>query len=172
MPRKPSAAARSGTRFHRWVETTMGQQSFLDLIDLPGRDSADILDEDELAALKAAFAAGPFAERAPVAVEWPFTLLLGGQSVTGRIDAVYESADGFEVVDWKTGRHEDGDALQLAIYRLAWAEAIEVPVERVTAAFHFVRSGRVVRGQGLPGRAALEEVVSGARPGGEHPSDA
>jgi DNA helicase-2/ATP-dependent DNA helicase PcrA len=172
MPRQPRAAARFGTRFHRWVETTTGQQSFLDPSDLPGRASADIGDEDELAQLKEAFATGPFAERVPVAVEWQFTLLLGGHSMTGRIDAVYENDGGFEVVDWKTGRRQDGDPLQLAIYRLAWADAAGVPVDRVTAAFHYVRSGRTVRPPNLPGRAALESTLDSNRSSGGVVADA
>ena len=65
-----------------------------------------------------------------------------GQVVRGRIDAVYEDAadgDGFLVVDWKTNRQPDADPLQLALYRLAWAELRGVPVERVRAGFYYVR---------------------------------
>ena len=52
------------------------------------------------------------------------------------------------MVDWKTGRQPaDGPtataaAVQLAAYRLAWAALAGVPVERVSAAFHYVRDGR------------------------------
>jgi DNA helicase-2/ATP-dependent DNA helicase PcrA len=139
----------------------VGQQSFLDPTDLPGRVDADIEDEQDLARLKEAFLAGPFGDRVPIAVEWPFTVLLAGQNVSGRIDAVYESDDGHEVVDWKTGRREDADPLQLAVYRLAWAEAHALPVKRVTAGFHYVRSGRVVRPRGLPDRTAIEAILLG-----------
>jgi DNA helicase-2/ATP-dependent DNA helicase PcrA len=161
MPPRPSATARFGTRFHRWVESRAGQQSFLDPMDLPGRLDADIEDEQDLARLKEAFLAGPFGDRVPLAVEWPFTVLLAGQSVSGRIDAVYQSNGEYEVVDWKTGRREDADPLQLAMYRLAWAEAHALPVERVTAAFHYVRSGQVVRPHDLPDRPAIEAVMLG-----------
>ena len=161
LPRKPSATARFGTRFHRWVESRGGQQAFLDPTDLPGRVDAEIEDEQDLARLKEAFLAGPFGDRVPIAVEWPFTVLLAGQSVSGRIDAVYESDDGYEVVDWKTGRREDADPLQLAIYRLAWAEAHELPMDRVSAAFHYVRSGRVASPPDLPDRTAVEAILLG-----------
>ena len=58
----------------------------------------------------------------------------------GRIDAVYKTDSGFEVIDWKTGSKELGEsaAVQLAVYRLAWAKLQEVPVEKVLAAFHYV----------------------------------
>jgi DNA helicase-2/ATP-dependent DNA helicase PcrA len=164
MPRRPSAAARFGTRFHAWVEAHFGQQTLWDPTDLPGRADSDIDDDADLADLIEAFRAGPFAERAPYAVEAPFALLLGGQVVRGRIDAVYETAEGFDVIDWKTNRSHDADPLQLAIYRLAWAEMHDLPSDRVGAAFYYVRSGDVVRPEGLADRAELERLVTGVPP--------
>jgi DNA helicase-2/ATP-dependent DNA helicase PcrA len=64
------------------------------------------------------------------------------------------------VVDWKTSRRDEADALQLAIYRLAWADLAGVPLDRVRAAFYYVRSGRLVEPEGLPGRVELERLVS------------
>jgi DNA helicase-2/ATP-dependent DNA helicase PcrA len=188
MPRPPRPAARRGTRFHAWVESRFEELPLLLPEDLPGVEGAaegpygaaedpgdGIADERDLAALKEAFLAGPYAGRAPYAVEAAFQLRLAGRVVRGRIDAVY-AADGdepfdFEIVDWKTGRLENGDPLQLAVYRLAWAERQGVPVERVAAGFLYVRSGRLVRPAGLPGRAGLERLllgpeVSGAGSGG------
>lgn len=161
MPRRPSPAARFGTRFHAWVEARFGQQQLLDPDELPGRGDTGIDDEDDLRALIAAFESGPFADRPPLAVEAPFALVLGGQVVRGRIDAVYQEPDGgFLVVDWKTNRAPDADPLQLAAYRLAWAELSGVPVERVRAVFVYVRTGQVVEPPGLPDRAGLEELLS------------
>jgi ATP-dependent DNA helicase UvrD/PcrA len=162
MPRRPSAAARFGTRFHAWVEARFGQQTLWDPTDLPGRADTDIDDDADLAELIEAFRAGPFADRPPHAVEAPFALLLGGQVVRGRIDAVYATGDGFEVVDWKTGRSQDTDPLQLAIYRLAWAEMHDLPLDRVGAAFYYVRTGDLVRPDHLADRAELERLVTGA----------
>jgi DNA helicase-2/ATP-dependent DNA helicase PcrA len=165
MPRKPSPAARFGTRFHAWVESHVGQQQLLDVDDLPGRADTDISGDAELEELTAAFASGPFGSRTPYRVEAPFALVLAGQVVRGRIDAVYETDDGFLVVDWKTGRADTADPLQLAVYRVAWAELMGVEVDRVRAAFYHVRSGRVDPLDGLPGRSELERIVSGA---GQH----
>ncbi|MCW2868522.1 MAG: UvrD/REP helicase [Marmoricola sp.] len=160
MPRQPSPQARFGTRFHAWVEARVGQQSLLDPDELPGRGDLGIEDEADLRVLVDAFEAGPFAERVPLATEAPFSLVLAGQVVRGRIDAVYAEGDGFLVVDWKTGRSESADPLQLALYRLAWAELVGVPVEEVAAAFHYVRSGRTVEPRDLLDRAGLEALVS------------
>jgi len=168
MPRKPSPSARFGTRFHAWVEARFGQQQLLDPDELPGRADVGIEDEDDLADLVARFEAGVFADRVPVAVEPPFALVLGGQVVRGRIDAVYDdrgpgerhAAPRYLLVDWKTNQAQTADPLQLALYRVAWAELVGVPVDRVRAAFYYVRSGDLVEPDGLPGRAELEGLLS------------
>ncbi len=160
MPRPTVPAARFGTAFHAWIEARFGQQLLLADDDLPGRADTGIDDADELRAVIAQFESGPFADRAPAAVEAPFALVLGGQVVRGRIDAVYAESDGsYLVVDWKTNRSETADPLQLALYRLAWAELHGIPPEQVRAAFHYVRSGRTVEPADLPGRPELETLL-------------
>jgi DNA helicase-2/ATP-dependent DNA helicase PcrA len=161
MPRPPSRAARFGTRFHAWVESRFDQQGLLDPDELAGRADAGIEDDADLSEVIAAFEAGPFADRVPYAVEAPFSLVLDGQVVRGRIDAVFREPEaGWLVVDWKTGRHDDADPLQLAVYRLAWAELVGVPVEQVRAAFFFVRTGRTVEPENLPERPELTGLLS------------
>jgi DNA helicase-2/ATP-dependent DNA helicase PcrA len=86
--------------------------------------------------------------------------------VRGRIDAVYSDArtdgtSGYLLVDWKTNRSATADPLQLAIYRLAWAELHDIPLDRVRAAFYYVRSGELVEPEGLADRQALEAIFSG-----------
>jgi DNA helicase-2/ATP-dependent DNA helicase PcrA len=159
MPRRPVRAARFGTRFHAWVEAYLGQPGLLEPDDLPGGADREIAGEDDLRQLTEAFRDGPFGTRVPVAVEAPFNLVLAGQLVRGRIDAVYRQNDGYLVVDWKTSQDATADPLQLAIYRLAWAELMSVPVESVHAAFYYVRTGDVVPHHDLPGRRELERVV-------------
>ncbi|MFE1295783.1 UvrD-helicase domain-containing protein [Streptomyces sp. NPDC058731] len=165
MPRPPQPAARRGTRFHAWVETRFEalKLPLLEPDELPGSD-AEIADEHDLEALKEAFERTEYAHRTPYRVEEPFQLSLAGRVIRGRIDAVYKDGDGedatYEIVDWKTNRRRDADPLQLAVYRLAWAERQGVPVESVTAAFLYVRTGQVVRPGDLPDRAALERLLT------------
>ncbi|HXH80499.1 ATP-dependent DNA helicase [Nocardioides sp.] len=162
MPRAPSAQARFGTDFHAWVEARFGQQALLEPDELWGRADADIEDSGELHDVIRSFERGPFADRAPHRVEAPFALVLAGQVVRGRIDAAYREEDGsFLVVDWKTNRAETADPLQLAIYRLAWAEINDVPLTSVHAVFHYVRTGRTVEPDDLPGREELERIIAG-----------
>jgi DNA helicase II / ATP-dependent DNA helicase PcrA len=164
MPRPPSRAARFGTRFHAWVEARFGQQGLLDPDDLPGRGDVGIEDEADLAELVRLFEKGPFADRVPAHVEAPFALVLDGQVVRGRIDAVYAEPDGrWLVVDWKTNRDQTADPLQLAIYRIAWAELVGVPVEDVDAAFHYVRTGETVRPPTLVDRTGVAAILTVGR---------
>jgi DNA helicase-2/ATP-dependent DNA helicase PcrA len=160
LPRQPSPAARFGTRFHAWVEARFGQQALLDPDDLPGRGDAGIDDESDLKELVAAFESGSFGQRVPHTVEAPFALVLSGQVVRGRIDAVYAEGDGYLVVDWKTNRQQTADPLQLALYRLAWAELMGVEPARVRAAFYYVRTGDLVEHHDLPDRPALEKLLA------------
>ncbi|KUO17048.1 ATP-dependent helicase [Streptomyces dysideae] len=164
MPRPPQPAARRGTRFHAWVEARFEELTLpmLEPEDLPGSE-AEIADERDLEALKDAFERTEYAHRTPYRVEAPFQLAIGGRVVRGRIDAVYKEVDGdgttYEIVDWKTSRTRTADPLQLALYRLAWAEQQGVPLESVGVAFLYVRSGEVVRPDDLPDRAALERLL-------------
>lgn len=177
MPRPPQPAARRGTRFHAWVESRFEdvQLPMLDPEELPGHD-ADIADEHDLEALKEAFEQTEYAHRTPLGVEVPFQLTLAGRTVRGRMDAVYrlepDTATGtgpqtpvYEIVDWKTSHTRDADPLQLAIYRLAWAEHHRLPLEAVTAAFVYIRTGETVRPRHLPGRREIEHILLGTTPG-------
>ncbi|WP_328873714.1 ATP-dependent helicase [Streptomyces sp. NBC_00287] len=175
VPRPPQPAARRGTRFHAWVEARFEELTLpmLEPEELPGGE-AEIADERDLEALKEAFERTPYAHRTPYRVEAPFQLALAGRVVRGRIDAVYKEGDGeratYEIVDWKTNRARDADPLQLAVYRVAWAEQQGVPLESVTAAFLYVRGGEVVRPEDLPDRAALERLLTGEPSCDEPPS--
>ena len=71
--------------------------------------------------------------------------------IRGRIDAVYKlDADHYEVVDWKTGKVKSGEdlvnaSIQLAMYRLAYAKLKNLPIEKISAAFHYVLEDQTVR---------------------------
>ncbi|MEU2759765.1 ATP-dependent DNA helicase [Streptomyces sp. NPDC007094] len=163
MPRPPQPAARRGTRFHAWVESRYEELPLpmLGPDELPGGDRSDteIADERDLAELKEAFERTAYARRTPYRVETPFQITLAGRVIRGRIDAVYRTGDTYEIVDWKTTRHRTADPLQLAVYRLAWAELHDLPLDAVTATFLYVRTGETVHPRGLPGRAELERIL-------------
>jgi len=164
MPFPPAPLARRGTAFHAWLEHRFGAQRLLDLDELPGAEDAGA-DDGDLAVLQEAFLASVWADRTPVEVEVPFEFRLSVLSVRGRMDAVFLDEGGqYEVVDWKTGQPPTGadaaaSAVQLAAYRLAWAELSGVPPDRVGAAFHYVRHNRTVRPADLYDADGLRKLV-------------
>jgi DNA helicase-2/ATP-dependent DNA helicase PcrA len=180
VPYRPDRFARRGTRFHAWLEHRFGATHLLDIDDLPGAGDQGVddgLSEEDLTALQESFEASRWALKTPQAVEVPFEVGLGDHLLRGRMDAVFADGDGWIVVDWKTGRVPAGRdmsavALQLAVYRYAWAQIIsgrlgrEVPLESVRAAFHYVRSGRTIEPADLADADALLELLSRGPGGG------
>ncbi|MCG5431565.1 DEAD/DEAH box helicase [Mycobacterium sp. MYCO198283] len=167
LPARPDRHAALGTAFHDWVQRFYGDERLFDLDDLPGATDTSGVDVDELAALRAAFEASPFAARTPVAVEVPFEMKIGATVVRGRIDAVFADPDGgVTVVDWKTGAPPTVSAarshveIQLAVYRLAWAALHGLPASAVRAAFHYVASGTTVMPASLPGADELAVLLA------------
>jgi DNA helicase-2/ATP-dependent DNA helicase PcrA len=168
LPLPPNPHARRGTAFHAWLEQRFGAAQLLDLDELPGAADEGAASDDALAALQEAFLDSAWADRRPLEAEVPFETVIAGVGVRGRMDAVFADPDGgFTVVDWKTGPLPEESrlpalAVQLAAYRLAWAELADVPPDRVRAAFHFVRADVTLRpadlldAEGL--RALLESV--------------
>ncbi|WP_326547599.1 ATP-dependent DNA helicase [Mycolicibacterium sp. ND9-15] len=169
VPTRPDPHALLGTAFHDWVQRFYHAERLFDLDDLPGAVDHAAVVADELAELQAAFAVSPWAARTPIDVEVPFDMVIGERVVRGRIDAVFADDDGgATVVDWKTGeppstpQAKQHSAIQLAVYRLAWAALHGCAVESVRAAFHYVRSGVTVTPDTLPGvdeLAGLLEVA-------------
>jgi DNA helicase II / ATP-dependent DNA helicase PcrA len=132
----------------------------------PAQSTGTRADEEDLAGLRAAFVASPWAARTPIDVEVPFEMAIGEHIVRGRIDAVFADDDGgVTVVDWKTGAAPAGTdaarqaAVQLGVYRLAWAALHGCPESMVRAAFHYVRSGDTVVPDELPGPDELVALL-------------
>ncbi|MGQ0482563.1 MAG: UvrD-helicase domain-containing protein [Pseudonocardia sp.] len=86
-------------------------------------------------------------------------------AVRGRMDAVFADPDGgVTVVDWKTGAVPDESRLpalsvQLAAYRLAWAALSGVELDKVRAAFHYVRQDVTLRPADLLDAAGLRALL-------------
>jgi DNA helicase-2/ATP-dependent DNA helicase PcrA len=173
MPTPPALSARRGTAFHAWVEEHYARAAFVDVLELPG-SADDGAGDDDLAALRASFAASEWADRSPLEVETSVETVIDGVAVRGRIDAVFEETgpDGepsWVVVDWKTGAPPSGArararTLQLAAYRVAWARVRGVPVERVRGAFFHAATGETLWPP-LPGVEEITRVLRAARPG-------
>ncbi|WP_026256311.1 ATP-dependent helicase [Mycobacterium sp. 155] len=169
LPQRPDPHALLGTIFHEWVQRFFHAERLFDLDDLPGAVDSEVGRgcAEELAVLQDAFVMSSWAARTPIEVEVPFDMVLGKTVVRGRIDAVFADTDGTAtVVDWKTGEPpntpeaKEQAAIQLAVYRLAWAALRGCPPGSVRAAFHYVRSGQTVRPETLPGAEELAALLA------------
>ena len=162
VPFKPNTYAKRGTAFHEWLEEFYGARPLLTEDELPGGDEADV-DRATLERLKRNFEDSEWASRTPTYVEHPFELAIGDAVVRGRMDAVFEDADGWTVVDWKTGEKPKRDAmqsaqLQLAVYREAWRR-ISGDGRAVHAVFFYVRTGETYAPAELPGATEMEQLL-------------
>lgn len=171
LPYRPNPFARNGTAFHAWLERRYGATRLLDLDELPGAADTTAVTSGPLEELQRAFEASPWARRTPIDIESPFETTIGTTVLRGRIDAIFADPDGgWTVVDWKTGNPPSDDEVaaievQLAAYRIAWARLMtaetgtQVSLERVRAAFHYVREGRTITSTELPDAEALARLI-------------
>jgi DNA helicase-2/ATP-dependent DNA helicase PcrA len=168
MPNHIDKYARRGTDFHLWLENHFEHPSLISMDDLFNQSSSVISEEfadAPLDKLQKAWLASEWASKQPVGVEVGFETMIDNTLIRGRIDAVYQSGDQFEVVDWKTGKVKDGDdlataAIQLAMYRLAYSKLKNVPIEKISAAFHYVADNQTVRPADILDEQALITLVS------------
>jgi len=168
MPNHIDKFARRGTDFHLWLENHFEHPSLISMDDLFNQSSPVISEEfadAPLDKLQKAWLASEWANKQPVGVEVGFETMIDNTLIRGRIDAVYQSGDQFEVVDWKTGKVKDGDdlanaAIQLAMYRLAYSKLKNVPIEKISAAFHYVAENQTVRPADILDEQALITLVS------------
>ncbi|MEV6134489.1 ATP-dependent DNA helicase [Nocardia sp. NPDC051990] len=181
LPFPPNPLARRGTAFHAWVQRWFAADRLLGFDELPGAADSSAADaglDTELVAMQESFLNSPWAHRSPLEVEIPFETSIAGTVIRGRMDAVFaEPGGGWIVVDWKTGAEpapadEPAVAMQLAVYRLAWARLMAARdhgteaemLERIGAAFHYVRTGRTIAPAELPGPDELAELIRNAAP--------
>ncbi|SMH46772.1 DNA helicase-2 / ATP-dependent DNA helicase PcrA [Rathayibacter oskolensis] len=172
MPERPYRQTRLGTTFHSWVENRFGVQGATEAVDtFPDEldDAGDSAPEQEaLARLIETFERSEWADRRPEAVEIEIHLQLAGHVVVCKLDAVYPAGDGYQIVDWKTGRVPKDAAdlelkqFQLALYRLAFSHWRGVPLESVDAVFYFVADDLVLRPERFYSERELSESLSSA----------
>lgn len=174
VPTEPQPSLQRGTAFHDWVERRLHSQALLDVSDIGGAADDEIVVDHELERFQLAFQTSVWAQREVLATEVDVETVVGAVVLRGRIDAVFEAPARdapvrYDVVDWKTGGEpRSGEArraaaVQLAVYRLAWARLQSVPVEQVRASFFYVATGRTVTVDDI-GIEAIEAALARAAP--------
>ena len=171
QPRPPTTglAQQRGNQFHAWVESYFqgSEHGLLGDVDIDG-DEVDPVDQD-VESWKSAFEASEFSGLTPVALEREIHLPLAGHLIICKIDAVFERDGRIQIVDWKTGKMPtapaelERKALQLALYRLAWAEWSGLDITTIDAVFWFSAADSVVDPGELPGRSQLEALIRRAK---------
>jgi len=177
MPNHIDKYARRGTEFHLWLEDHFKHTSLISMDEIfnnnaPSQSQINQLNSNQelvdapMQELQKAWLASDWADLQPIGVEVGFETVIAGTVIRGRIDAVYEKTPGkFEVVDWKTGKVKSGEdlsvaAVQLAMYRLAFAKLNKVDLADVSAAFHYVAQNETVRPADIMSEAQLIEIIS------------
>jgi DNA helicase-2/ATP-dependent DNA helicase PcrA len=122
------------------------------------------LDLEQIQVLKANFEASRWAKLEPLEIEREIQLTIGANTFICKLDAVFETVDGVEIIDWKTGKKpkdaqdESLRALQLALYRLAYSRFSGLPLEKIEASFYFVADDAEVKPMRLLNEFELIEL--------------
>lgn len=161
MPSQPFAETMKGTLFHSWIESRYGIVSNFDQLDdtEAALEELDLTTSHELENLKANFEKSRWANQTAKDIEVEIQVTFGQNTFICKIDAVFEvdPADSelagkkIEIVDWKTGKppatqdEEDERALQLGLYRMAYAEHFGVSEEDIAVCLYYVADDLVVR---------------------------
>jgi DNA helicase-2/ATP-dependent DNA helicase PcrA len=166
MPQKPYKQTRNGTLFHSWVEARFGAEHLSEEHDSLDNQNESFASED-IQQLKANFEGSRWAALEPLEIEREIQLTIGANTFICKLDAVFATSDGVEIVDWKTGKkpkdvkEESLRALQLALYRLAYSRFSGLPLEKIEASFYFVAGDSEVKPARLLNEAELIELWNG-----------
>ena len=148
VPVQPYRATKAGTAFHSWVE---------DFIISEVDDAPKSIQQ-----LTEIFKDSRFSNQSPADVEIEINLTRGANTFVCKLDAVFESGNRFEIVDWKTGAAPKDKAteqqmiLQLALYRFAYSQLRQIPIEKIDVCFYFVGDNIELRPDKVP---SPEELV-------------
>lgn len=160
MPQPPYKQTRAGTIFHNWVEHYFGSSALLEA--KASADAGDsLINEESIQHLIDNFSRSRFARLKPIDVEREIQLTIAGNTFICKLDAVFETQNGVLIVDWKTGKapkdaaDEKLKTLQLALYRLAYSEFAQIPIEQIEVCFYFVADNLELVPSVVPSAAEL-----------------
>ncbi|MEY4410464.1 MAG: hypothetical protein RLZ69_38 [Actinomycetota bacterium] len=178
VPEAPFKATRAGTVFHNLMEQRFGslarqltENSELDLADASEQLWEQQFEATEFAEheatieqLRANFESSPWALATAAFAEIEIQFALDNNIFICKLDAVFQDDSGnYEIVDWKTGAAPSEAAdiekrgLQLALYRIAFATLMKLPLEAVSACFYYVGENKVIKPTRLLTVAELRE---------------
>jgi DNA helicase-2/ATP-dependent DNA helicase PcrA len=164
----------AGTLFHSWIESRFGVLSNSDELDAVTLDPEDTGTEKTMDELKATFESSRFAKMTPHSIEGEIQVTIKGNTFICKLDAVFKTETGYEIVDWKTGKPPVTDkeiadrSLQLALYRMAFARLHNVNPKQIEVCLYYVADDLEIKPEVIPEEtdlislwdSVLEKVVS------------
>ena len=164
MPQQPYKQTRTGTLFHSWVENRFGAHQLLETNI--SEDNNEMLESIET--LKENFEGSRFADLLPIEIEKEIQVTIGANTFICKLDAVFKTENGVEIIDWKTGAAPKDEedlklkTLQLALYRLAYSRYSGLHSNQIDVSFYFVSQNLEVRPEHVPSEADVLELWSKA----------
>jgi DNA helicase-2/ATP-dependent DNA helicase PcrA len=149
------------------VEGQFGAASYPgQLLDQTASDDSDsfALEQEAMAELQENFNSSRFAAMQPVEIEREIQLTIGKNTFICKLDAVFKTPTGFEIVDWKTGKAPKNEldqklkTLQLALYRLAYSRFTGIAIDDIEVCFYFVGENKEIKPTDIPTEAELLEL--------------
>jgi DNA helicase-2/ATP-dependent DNA helicase PcrA len=167
VPREPFSATMAGTLFHTWVEERFQVFSPKEELDIKVEAVDDGNPQLNIEELKAIFEESRFASMEPADIECEIQVTIKSNTFICKIDAVFKTEDGFEIVDWKTGiaptTPEDiaEKALQLALYRMAYAKFHGVDPDKIGVCLYYVNDNLEIKPEEVKTEDQLLEMWQG-----------
>jgi DNA helicase-2/ATP-dependent DNA helicase PcrA len=164
MPEQPYKQTMAGTLFHSWVEQRFGvlaNSDELDAVELINEDEATTKTVEELREI---FEKSRFANMKPHSIESEIQVTIKGNTFICKLDAVFQTETGYEIVDWKTGKPPVGDkeiaerALQLALYRMAFSKLHNVDPATIEVCLYYVADDLEIKPEQVPSERDLIEL--------------
>ena len=164
MPEIPYKQTMAGTLFHSWVEQRFGvlaNADELDAIELVNEDEATTKTVEELREI---FEKSRFSSMKPFSIESEIQVTIKGNTFICKLDAVFETETGYEIVDWKTGKPPVGEkeiadrALQLALYRMAFARLHGVDPAKIEVCLYYIADDLEIKPEVVPSEGELIDL--------------
>ncbi len=167
MPQKPYQQTRTGTLFHGWVEQRFALAASLE--QAASEDNADeTLEGEVFETLKQNFESSRWANLEPQEIEREIHLTVGANTFICKLDAVFKTETGYELIDWKTGKPPTDDldivarTLQLALYRVAYSRFASIPIEQISVSFYFVADNLELKPSYVPSETEVLDLWAAA----------
>jgi DNA helicase-2/ATP-dependent DNA helicase PcrA len=164
MPEQPYKQTMAGTLFHAWVEQRFGVLSTSDELDAIELSNEAEEAQKTVEELREIFENSRFANMKPHSIESEIQVTIKGNTFICKLDAVFKTETGFEIVDWKTGKPPVGQkeiserSLQLALYRMAFARLHQVDVSQIEVCLYYVADNLEIKPEQVPSEAELIQL--------------